>query len=213
MAKRRKRRGRRPSGVRPSVCPSVSARTHSGLRYISRPCVEIDRGLAWYAIFTAARAERRVEAALRASGLATYAPVESVEVLRRNRLVEVERSAVSRYLFVGLNAADPQWHSVHAAFDLPGFLGQQSLGRILKADGEPLRVPAGQLARLADGLSLQGDTLRMAVGSPIVVRKGPWEAFCGTVEASGDYRVRALLDIFGRQTPVEFNADQLEAAA
>jgi hypothetical protein len=40
-----------------------------------------------------------------------------------------------------------------------------------------------------------------------------WQAFLGEVERSDDFRVRVLLDVFGRKTPVEFEASDLEAAA
>lgn len=206
MAKLRKRRGRR----RP-----VSAQVHTNIHYVRRPRVEIDRGLAWYAIFTAARAEARVQTTLRDFGLATYAPIEALKLLRRGRMVELERPAVSRYLFVGLDAAAPQWPLVQEALETPGpwGIGLYALGRVLTFGLQPFRVPAGQLARLADGLSALGHTpYPFEANARVRVSKGPWEAFHGTVEESDDDRVRALLDIFGRQTRVEFKTSELEAA-
>lgn len=210
MLRIRKRRERR---YRPSA-PLINMR-------VPRPRVEIDRGLAWFVIWTAARAERRVESALRDAGLATYAPVETIRAVKRGRVVEDERLAIGRYLFVGLHGAHPQWDAVHDALEGPfgwwGMPGLPALGRVLKSrDGTALRVPAGALQGLCDGLSLFGleDTsqARLPVGGAVIARKGILAGFRGIVESSDDYRVRALLDVFGRKTRVEFSHDQLEAA-
>src|SRR5215218_665860 len=80
MTRAQKRRERR-------YCPSAPL---LNMR-LPRPRIEIDRGLAWFVIWTVARAERRVEAVLQNAGLATYAPVETVRVTKRGRVVEDER--------------------------------------------------------------------------------------------------------------------------
>lgn len=209
MSKLRKRRERR-------YCPSAPL---LNMR-VPRPRVEINRGLAWYCLWTAVRAERRVEAALRDAGLATYLPVEVVKAVKRGKVVEDERLAIGRYLFVGLHGAWPQWDAVHEALEssFSWMLGVPALGRVLKSgDGTALRVPTGALQRLADGLSLFGEVgeevpARMRAGAACRAVGGPFAGFRGVVESSDDYRVRALLDVFGRKTPVEFSSGQLEAA-
>lgn len=202
---------RRPRRYRPSAPLAV-------VRRLPRPRVEIDRGLAWYVLWTAPRAEARVAAALRERGLAAYVPLEAVYLPRRGRQVELERPAVGRYVFVGLNGADPQWSAVYAALDGPmGWMtGMPALGRVLKVAGQALVVPAGVIQRFADGLfvsPLSGSGLtRLAAGRPCKAIAGPFEGFLGVVEAADDVRVRALLDVFGRLVPVEFEPDQLVAA-
>ena len=194
----------------------ASLPVHDVPRRLPRPRVDIDRGLAVVCPVDGSEGRRRLQASLRDSGLATFAPLESVEVVRRGVPVEVERPAFSRYLFVGLNAACPEWSAVHAALEghswwLPGV---PSLGRILLAGGEPLRVPVNCLCSLAERLSGVG-----AVPShpyPLEPVYGLLMGFgldlTGVVEKSGDERVHALLDLFGRKTLVEFAVEQLEAA-
>lgn len=203
MAKPRKRRSRR---YRPS-----SLTYSNQTRRLPRPRVEIDRGLAWYAVFTSPRAEPRILEKLAQRGLASYRPVEAVERIRRGRRVEEEIPAISRYVFIGLNAATPQWGLVHDA--LEDMAGIQTLGRVLRSGDVPLRVPASALQRLADGISLfEAPTQRFIAGEAVRAVSGPFLSFLVTVEEADDYRVRALVDIFGRQTPVEFEPEQLEAA-
>lgn len=195
----------RPRRYRPSSL------THSGFRRLPRPRVEIDRGLAWYAIWSAARAEQRIAKRLGDAGLAAYVPLETVERVRRNRVIQDARPAVSRYLFVGLDGARPDFEAVHGAID--DFGGLVSLGRLLATGDGPIRVPAGALQRLADGLSLfDQPKRRFCPGGRVRAREGVWAGFLGEVERADDVRVRALMDLFGRKTPIEFGADQLEAA-
>jgi transcription antitermination factor NusG len=45
------------------------------------------------------------------------------------------------------------------------------------------------------------------------VLEGPFEGLGAVVEQAEDSRVRGLVELFGRLTPVEFEPEQLEAAA
>lgn len=212
--------------------------THGVPRRLPRSRVEIDRGLAWHVVWTACRSEQRAEHELRAYGLETYRPLEAFEIVKRGRAVEVERDALGRYLFVGLNAAAPQFQAVRDALEdrtapsgdfaylwqgrefwVPArnVMAARPLGRLLSIDDIPVRVPAAALQGLADGLTgfggypVPGKWLPTAGGACRAIY-GPFQGFLGVVEAADDYRVRALVDLFGRRTSVEFDLDQLEAA-
>lgn len=201
MAKNRKRSRR----YRPSAMPTP--------RRIPRPRVEIDRGLAWYALWTASRAEKRVAERLRDAGLATYLPSETLQLVRRGKTVEVERPAVSRYVFVGLNAVAPQFDAVHGALEEWAGLWPMTLGRLLRTSEGPLRVPAGALQRLADGLVVYDSPKpSLRPGEAYRPVSGPFAGMTAIIEAADDTRVRALVSLFGGRVPVEFDADQLEAA-
>jgi transcription antitermination factor NusG len=202
MPKARKRRRRRYSPSMPMLP-----------RRLPMPKAEIDRGLTWRVAYVYARKETRIRDRLAEAGVTTYLPMEAIERIARGRRSEIRRPALAGYLFVGLNAARPNYLAVEQALG-PGW-GAPTEGRLLRnAEGEPLNVPAFALERLAAALHVPpvcGTTF--AAGSRVRARQGPWEAFLGEVERSDDYRVRVLLDVFGRKTPVEFEAAHLEAAA
>jgi transcription antitermination factor NusG len=193
---------------------------HGTVRRRPQPRVQIDRGLAWFCLWTAPRAEEQVAKALREAGLGVYVPMEALAVARRGRLVEVERPVLGRYVFVGLNAACPQWAAVYQALLGPlGWVpGLPTLGRVLKsADWTEIRVPASVLQRFANGLgaSLAGVSTPdrcWEAGQPVKALYGPLEGFDGAYYDSDDGRVRALFNLLGRQTLVEFTLGQLEAA-
>lgn len=205
MQKSRKRRERR---YRPSA-PLLPRR-------LPMPKAEIDHALTWCVCFCYGRRESRIRDRLTEAGITTYLPMEAFERIARGRRCEVHRPALSGYVFVGLNAARPDYFAVEQA--MGGGWGLPADGRLLRnAKGEPLKVPPVALERLAEALHvpelLDIPRARFTAGSLVMVRKGPWEAFLGEVERSDDYRVRVLLQIFGRKTAVEFEPGQLEAAA
>lgn len=234
MAKTKKTARRKPAYKR----LAVGARG----RITARARIEIDTALAWCAIWTPPRGEARVSAALEREGLASYTPMLSEEVIRRGKRVTFTRPGVGRYVFVGLDPNAPDFAAVRTALgegmphpvdDVFSYLGQRGkrvvvavrqpdppepLGRLLRIDNVPLRVPPVALQVLEDGLSLHGkaaaDALaRFAAGDRVSVKEGPFAAFIALVQHADDVRIRTLLDIFGRATLVDFSPEQLEAAA
>lgn len=201
MAKSRKRRERRYRASMP-LLP----------RRLPRPRVEIDRGLMWLVIWAAPRAEARIQARLLGLGLGAYVPTEVVERVRRGKRIEQERPAISRYVFVGLNAAQPEFWQVDGALSEWG--GLQTQGRVLRtADNTPLRVPASALQRLADGLTVFDEPVpALRPGDRANVRTGPFEGLLAEIETADDVRVRALVNLFGGTVRAEFEPGQLEAA-
>lgn len=203
----------RPRRYHPSAPP------HGTVIRRPQPLVQIDRGLAWYCLWTAPRAEPQVATALREAGLGVYVPVEVLAVARRGKLVDIERPLLGRYVFVGLSGAKPEWDVVQQALDGPhGWVfGLPALGRVLKsAENSPLRVAAGDLQSLANGIgaslaAVHGPMLFDA-GQPVRASRGPLEGILGAFHDSDDAKVRALFYLLGRQTLVAFKPGELEAA-
>lgn len=201
--------GPRPRRYQPSA-------PHGTVFRRPQPRIQIDRGLAWYCLWTAPRAEARVADALREAGLAVYVPVEALAVARRGKLVEVQRPVLGRYVFVGLHPVRPEWEFVHAALDGPygWMLGVPALGRVLKsAENIPLKVPAGALQRLANGLggTTSGRSPPFRSGDTCRVINGVWQGFQAEILDSTDLQARGLLNLFGRKTVVSFDRSELAA--
>lgn len=212
-------------------------------RRLSLPRVEIDHALRWHVVWCQPQQEKRVAEELRERGLQTYRPIEKIELVKRGERKEIERTPLSRYVFVGLNTASPQFGLVREALEGAArksgdfsFLwrGQEfwvpasnrvldrPLGQILSIiDREreidvPLVVPPAALERLADSLTLWGQsdsrTLAFRPGDRANVREGPFQGFLAEVEHADDVRVRALVNLFGGRVRAEFDPAQLEAA-
>jgi transcription antitermination factor NusG len=205
MPKSRRRRERR---FRPSM-PLLPRR-------LPMPKFEIDHALAWRVAHCYRSSVVRIRDRLKEMDIATYLPMEAFERIKRNRRIRDERPALSGYLFVGLNAARPDYLAVEDA--VRGGWGLPVEGRLLRnAEGVPLHVPPIALERLAEALyvpEVPAEVIlraRFSAGSFVTPLVGPWERFIGEVERSDDDTVRVLLQLFGRKTAVEFNPEHLEA--
>lgn len=215
--------------------------SEGAVRFVPRPRVEIDATLFWRVLWTQPLVEERVAAALARAGLASYTPMQAVEVFQRGVKKTLRRPAIGRYVFVGLSNLGTDFGRLRASLgqetpsaveDVFSYVNRRGrlvvvevrqpeppepLARLLRVDDVPLRVPAEKLQELEDRLSLHeaadGPGPAFRPGEAVRVTSGPWSGFVAEVEAATDGRVRALLDLFGRQTPVEFVVDDLEAAA
>ncbi|HXF81476.1 MAG TPA: transcription termination/antitermination protein NusG [bacterium] len=173
------------------------------------PAIRPDDGRAWYVLQTKPREESRVIAHLgvRSSWVDVFLPL--IEVVRRHarrRVIGLE-PLFPGYLFLRMELTAATWNAVRWA---PG------ARRLLTAGEEPAAVPQELIDRIAARLEPLGFIrvgLPYRAGSRVRVRSGPFAGLEGIFErpTSRRDRVRVLLDILGRPTPLELDALDLEA--
>ncbi|TNC14792.1 antitermination protein NusG [Methylobacterium terricola] len=173
----------------------------------------------WMVAETKARWAARAARDLEAAGIATFDPREEVELTSptgRRRTARVP--LLHRMLFVGLrDDADLARVEAHPGID-----------RILFRDGRAVIIAAGVLQGFADAITGYGGhrgipggedaghaeavrAVLFALGDGVRVIGGPLAALSGTVEGvdPARRRYRVALSLFGRETPVVLDEDQL----
>ena len=130
-------------------------------------------------------------------------PLETVTEITDNGPKEVERKVFPGYVLVKMVMNDETWHVVRNIRGVTGFLGEGNKAFLLsEADVAALGVEKREVV-----VSYQeGDTVR--------ITDGALESFLGTVEEIDLERskVRVVVSMFGRETPVELELDQVEPA-
>ena len=130
-------------------------------------------------------------------------PLETVTEITDNGPKEVERKVFPGYVLVKMVMNDETWHVVRNIRGVTGFLGEGNKAIPLSdADVATLGVEKREVV-----VSYQeGDTVR--------ITDGALESFLGTVEEIDLERgkVRVVVSMFGRETPVELDLDQVEPA-
>lgn len=144
---------------------------YSGPAKVSAPAITLDAGLAWFAVWTRSRAERKAELRLREAGFSTFLPSEAHLRQRRGVVYPIERLAVGRYLFVGLDATAPEFGAVRDIEEVQDFVSVQ---------GFPLRVATGTLQAFANELS----------GRVIVLKGGAFSRLMAIMDQADDARLR-----------------------
>jgi transcription antitermination factor NusG len=122
------------------------------------------------------------------------------------------------YLFVQFDIADRAW----GALLQPGI---GIVGMLSTPDGVPLPLPLGFLDVFMQGASPEGIFPWWWPGEPPAevrasnrigrdhrIVSGPWTNFVGKCTAANRNRVALLMELFGRQTVVEFRPEQVEDA-
>jgi transcriptional antiterminator NusG len=130
-------------------------------------------------------------------------PLETVTEITDNGPKDVERKVFPGYVLVKMVMNDETWHVIRNIRGVTGFLGEGNKAIPLSdADVAALGVEKREIV-----VSYQeGDTVR--------ITDGALESFLGTVEEIDLERskVRVVVSMFGRETPVELELDQVEPA-
>lgn len=171
----------------------------------------------WYVLHTYSGYENKVksnlEQRIEAMGLEDrifkiQIPTETVtEIKEGGKRVETEKKVLPGYVLVRMEM-DPQcWTVVRNTPGVTGFVGSQGNPEPLTRD-EYNKIMG--IAKTRPGIPKKA-TISIEVGQTVKVVSGPFDDFDGTVaevmpEAG---KVRVMVSIFGRETPVELSFDQV----
>ena len=128
-------------------------------------------------------------------------PLETVTEITDNGPKEVERKVFPGYVLVKMVMNDETWHVVRNIRGVTGFLGEGNKAIPLSDD---------DVASL--GVEKREIVVSYQLGDTVRITDGALESFLGTVdEIDLDHnKVRVVVSMFGRETPVELELDQVE---
>ena len=129
-------------------------------------------------------------------------PMETVtEVTDSGVTKEVERKVFPGYLLIKMVMTDDTWHLVRNVRGVTGFVGSAN---------KP--IPLSEEEVLAMGMEKHEIVVRYSVGDHVRIMDGPLASFTGVVEEiePEKNRVSVMVSMFGRETPVDLELDQVE---
>lgn len=127
-------------------------------------------------------------------------PTETVTEVKDGKKREVERKIYPSYVFVKMVMTDDSWFVVRNTRGCTGFVGP---------GGKPL--PLSEEEVLAMGIEKREIEINYEVGDTVTIIDGPLENFSGVVDEIDmeKTKVRVTISMFGRETPVELELDQV----
>jgi transcription termination/antitermination protein NusG len=133
-------------------------------------------------------------------------PTESVqEVNKDNQKVSVEKRTMPGYVLVNMDLNEDSWSLVKNTPGVTGFVG---------ASNEPVPLTQAEVDRLLHReVAVRAPSrAQFTIGETVKVIAGPLSDFSGEIaEINEDQaRLKVLVSIFGRETPVEVGYDQVK---
>ena len=128
-------------------------------------------------------------------------PMETVTEITENGPKTVERKVFPGYVLVKMVMTDETWHLVRNIRGVTGFVGSANKAIPLTED---------EIAAL--GVEKREVLVSYEVGNNVKITDGALESFIGVVDEIDLERgkVRVVVSMFGRETPVELELDQVE---
>ena len=128
-------------------------------------------------------------------------PMETVTEITDSGEKTVERKVFPGYVLVKMILTDDSWHLIHNVRGATGFVG---------SDGKAIPLTEQEILDL--GVEHREVVVGYAVGDSVKVVDGPLSGFIGTVEALDVDKnsVSVVVSMFGRETPVDLELDQVE---
>ncbi len=132
-------------------------------------------------------------------------PTETVSEMKDNQKVTSERRTMPGYVLVNMELNEDSWALVKGTPGVTGFVG---------ASNEPVPLTQGEVDRLLRQETAERPRSRaqFSIGESVKVVSGPLSDFSGEIaEVNEDgQKLRVLVSIFGRETPVEVGFDQVK---
>jgi transcriptional antiterminator NusG len=165
----------------------------------------------WYVLHTYSGYENTVAASIEKARenrhmedliLEIKIPLETVTEIVDSKTVTKEHKIFPGYVLIKMIMTDESWHLVRNVRGVTGFVG--SAGKA---------IPLTEKEILDLGVEKREVTVGFAVGDSVRVVDGPLDGFIGTVDEldPDKSRVRVTVSMFGRETPVDLELDQVEA--
>jgi transcriptional antiterminator NusG len=177
-----------------------------------------DRSGQWFVVHTQSGYEKKVKQNLEARISSmnmeeriheVVIPMEDVVEFKNGKKIVVQKKVFPGYLLVRCNLDDDSWYVVRNTPGVTGFVGQGA---------KPSPLPRKDVEAFLQ-VKLEGDEapkrgkprLEYELSETVRVKEGPFADFSGEiVEINEDQlKVKVLVNIFGRETPVELEFSQV----
>jgi len=169
---------------------------------------------AWYAVHTYSGHENKVKTNIerRAESLGLkdriariLVPVEEETRSRNGKRQTIKRKVFPGYVLIEMDLNDQTWYLVKNTIGVTGFVS---------SGNKPVPLQDKEVREIIE--ALESDTRKVTPqwqkGEVVRVVAGPFAEFNGTIEDvnADKEKVRVLISIFGRDTPVELEFTQVE---
>lgn len=168
-----------------------------------------DKGGHWYVVHTYSGHENKVAATLelkiKASKLEdqifeVMVPTQEKIEIREGKKQKLRERIFPGYVLVNMKLNDRSWYAVRSTAGVTGFVG---------IGNKPTPLGEKEVESIKQFSAMEAPTYKasFSVGEAIKIVDGPFSDFIGTIDAINEEKgkLKVLVSIFGRETPVELD--------
>lgn len=172
-----------------------------------------DPNARWYVVHTTSGHEARIAENLRqrietmgleGRVLEILIPTQDRVVIRQGKKYTIKEKIFPGYLIIKMILTDEAWLAVRTTQGITGFVG---------AGTKPTPLSAVEVNNIEKFVAAPAARykVRFSVGEAVKITDGPFSQFLGTINEMDEARgkVKVLVSIFGRETPVELDFLQI----
>lgn len=177
------------------------------------PAVNPEEG-DWYAIHTYSGYEEKVAANIRQRSetldktdkiFEVIVPKEKQIEIKNGKRRVVEKRIFQGYVLVRMVLDNDSWYVVRNTPNVTGFVG---------SGDEPTPVSEDEIRSIRKRMGVEDPKFKMdySVGEVVNITDGPFKGFEGTINEIDEQKgkIKVLVNIFGRETPVELDSLQVK---
>jgi transcriptional antiterminator NusG len=132
-------------------------------------------------------------------------PTEQISEMKDGQKIQIERRTMPGYVLVNMDLNEDSWTLVKGTPGVTGFVGAQQ---------KPVPLSQAEIDRLLNRETAERPRTRaqFSIGESVKVVSGPLSDFSGEISEINDdaAKLKVLVSIFGRETPVEVGFDQVK---
>ena len=168
----------------------------------------------WYVVHTYSGREKKVAQLIEARLLGRkledkifkiFIPTQKKVVVSKGKKRNVDEKLFPGYIIVNMVMDDDAWYLVKTTKGVTGFVG---------AGTKPNPLPEKEVESLMRFMTMDEPKFeaKFRIGDSVKVKEGPFRDFLGKVDSvnKDQGKVKVLVSVFGRETPVELDFTQVE---
>jgi transcriptional antiterminator RfaH len=142
---------------------------------------------------------------LNQQGFETFLPLHDTTSRKLSRFINTSKPLFPGYMFIRFNRAESKWHKINNTYGVSRLI---TFNSILKS------IPTSFVDNLMKRYDLSGKLLpiqKLKKGDQVELLKGPFANFAATVEKyEDDQRIWVLMDLMGRKSKIQTEAESLQ---
>ncbi|SDK98867.1 transcriptional antiterminator NusG [Nonomuraea maritima] len=176
----------------------------------------------WYVIHSYAGYENRVKSNIESRNVSlnmedyiyqVEVPTHTVQEFKSGKKVPVKERVLPGYVLVRMDLTDESWAAVRNTPGVTGFVGLSNKPSPLSLDevAKLLAPEPSEEAKKATTKAAAGPAVEFEIGESVTVMDGPFATLPASVSeiSPESQKLKVLVSIFGRETPVELSFNQV----